>query len=98
MALNGFVSAEDRATRLVKTSAGFVVAIRRNPQVYEIRRDGVHIGEVRKFRSWFAYSEPPHGMSGTGNDEPRRTRLDAIEVLLSIVTPVPLQAEPQNSN
>lgn len=53
VALNGIVSAEERATRLVKTIAGFLTAIRRGPQHYEIRKDGTLLGEVHKFRHWF---------------------------------------------
>lgn len=73
-----------KMTRLVTTSMGAVTLIQRSSQVYDVLRNGVELGEVRKFRSWFAYANPPWGSGGTGNNEPCRTRLEAIEVLLSL--------------
>lgn len=85
MALSGFVSAEDRATRLIKTRGGFVAVIRRSPQHYEIRRDGVMLGYVTKFKHWFAErsgNKAFMGPMGDGSRWPQRTRQDAIEWLV----------------
>lgn len=85
MALSGFVSSEDKATRLVKTRSGFVVAIRRKPQHYEIRRDGVVLGTVTKFKHWYA-ERAGHkafmGPKGDGSRWPQVTRQAAIEWLV----------------
>ncbi len=85
MALSGFVSAEDKATRLVMTRAGFVVAIRRRPQHYEIRRDGATLGTVTKFKHWYAERAGDKafmGPMGDGSRWPQLTRQAAIEWLV----------------
>lgn len=85
MALNGYRSAEDRATRLVMTRAGFVVAIRIKPQHYEIKQDGITFGFVTKFKHWYAERAGDKafmGPMGSGSHWPQLTRQAAIEWLM----------------
>ena len=85
MALKGYRSFEDKATRLLHTSVGFVVAIRKGPQRYEVRKDGVPLGEVHKFKNWFAHefgTDSKHGASS----EALATRKSAIEWLAAKAT------------
>jgi hypothetical protein len=56
MALNGYRSVADKASRLVETRlAGLVVVTRIAAQDYEIHKDGVRLGRVTKRgRGWYA--------------------------------------------
>lgn len=82
MALNGFVSKEDRATRLVMTLQGFVAVVRRAPQDYDVFRAGVRLGRVVKFKHWYpevAGDKRLMGQYGDGSRFPQGTRQAAIE-------------------
>lgn len=97
MPLNGFVSAEDRASRLVMTRSGFVVVIRRKPQHYEVRRDGVTLGVVTKFKHWYAELDGDRSRMepmGGGSKWPWTTRQAAIEWMLKNA---PQQRAPDNA-
>lgn len=83
MALNGYVTADQRRSRLVKTSCGFVVAYRRGPQDYDIYRDGNVIGRVTKFKHWYADTgKKTADRRSNGAFWPKLTRQDAIEWLV----------------
>lgn len=82
MALNGFVSKEDRATRLVKTARGFVAVVRRAPQDYQVIKDGRTLGRVVKFKHWYPELSGDKcfmGPMGNGSRWPQTTRREAIE-------------------
>ncbi len=83
MALNGYRSADDKRSRLVSTSKGLVVAVQIRPQQYEIYKDGELIGDVRKFKNWFACTDPIRDAGGCGPDDAYKRRRDAIEALVS---------------
>lgn len=85
MALNGYRTAEDRRSRLVKVCDGFVTTVRHAncPQVYDVFRNGKLLGEVRKFRSWYAWPAAGLGVNGrVGGEEPHGTMRDAIDELV----------------
>lgn len=82
MALNGQRTREDKRSRLLKTEKGFVTAVRTGPQVYEVYKDGELLGDVRKFRSWFACTNPPRNALGCTGDDAYKTRRDALEALV----------------
>lgn len=48
MALNGYRSKEDKASRLVETDWGLVCLFRKSEGEYEIYKDGVLLGGVKK--------------------------------------------------
>ena len=82
MALNGYRSGDDKKTRLVKTSHGFVATFKRGIQDYDVYQDGVLIGRVTKFRHWYAEATQPHPERGNGSRWPKQTRQAAIEWLM----------------
>ena len=41
------------------THHGLVAVIRTGPGVYEVRKDGVLLGTVKKFQHWYARPRPP---------------------------------------
>lgn len=51
MALNGYRTREDRASRLVKVEEAFVTIVRCGYQRYDVYRDGKQLGTVFKLRS-----------------------------------------------
>jgi len=82
MALSGFVSREDRATRLVMTKQGFVTAVRRAPQDYDVFMEGVRLGRAVKFKHWYpevAGDKRLMWQYGDGSRFPQSTRQAAIE-------------------
>lgn len=79
MALSGYVTAEQRRCRLVKTNRGLVTVYQYAPQDYEIWRNGICIGRVTKFKHWFPSILTPHSTLGDGAKWPQITRQAAIE-------------------
>lgn len=51
MALTGFRSAEDKASRLMKIEGRLVTVVRVQPQRYDVFKDGKKLGSVFKLRS-----------------------------------------------
>jgi hypothetical protein len=90
MALNGRRTAEDKRSRLVKTTRGFVTVVKCNIEDYDVWQDGVRIGRVTKFRHWYAEAAESHPERGNGSRWPKQTRQAAIEWLMKwcqLVTP-----------
>lgn len=69
MALNGYRSKEDKASRLIETDWGLICLYRKSEGEYEIYKDGIRLGGVKKLaKNWIV----------DGTQILRRTRKDAI--------------------
>lgn len=80
MALNGYVTAEQRKCRLVKTSKGLVTVFKLAVEDYEVYVEGVKIGRVFKcIKSWFPDIPEQNATVGDGGLWPQKTRQAAIE-------------------
>jgi hypothetical protein len=82
MALNGTRTRDDKRTRLVKTTRGFVAVYKNAIKDYDVYQDGVRIGRVTMFRHWYAEAAVSHPERGDGSRWPKPTRHDAIEWLM----------------
>lgn len=78
MALNGFRSAEDKASRLVSVRGKLVTVVRVRTQHYEVYADGRKLGEVFKVRKGWDWTGDGLHRLWRGVCASRQTALEAL--------------------